>query len=440
MALTQIKASNITDGTVVAAEIADNAITTAKINADAVTAAKMADDAIDSAQIADGAVDNVHLATGVDAAKLTTGTLPMARLSGTLPALNGSALTALNATQLTSGTIPIARIADDAVTNAKMANDAIDSAQIADNAVTLAKMAGGTDGQIITYDASGNPVAVGPGTDGQVLTSTGAGSPPAFEDATGGVDGITSSANATAITIDSDEKVGIVTTTPGSYEAEASQFVVGTTSGNNGMSIASGTSNVGSIYFADGTSGNAKYRGFITYTHTTDKFDFGTGANTRMTIDQHGRITKPAQPCFLSCLTSRNSNVTGAGAGYSTWGKTFTDIYDIGSNFSNGLFTAPVTGKYILFGSLYFINTVTNNNQTIIYVQTSNRTYNALRSHGHNIFPYQGNFSFSIVADMDASDTFYITCNMYGHSSNTVHIEASGTPINGTYMGATLIA
>ena len=44
------------------------------------------------------------------ASDLSSGTLPMARLSGTLPALNGSALTALNATQLTSGTIPIARI------------------------------------------------------------------------------------------------------------------------------------------------------------------------------------------------------------------------------------------------------------------------------------------------------------------------------------------
>ena len=43
MALTQIKASNITDGTVVAAEIADDAIVTAKIADDAVTAAKIAD-------------------------------------------------------------------------------------------------------------------------------------------------------------------------------------------------------------------------------------------------------------------------------------------------------------------------------------------------------------------------------------------------------------
>jgi len=62
-------------------------------------------------------------------------------------------------------------IADDAVTEAKVANDAISPTE----------MKAGTDGHIITYDASGNPTTVGPGSDGQVLTSTGAGSPPAFE-------------------------------------------------------------------------------------------------------------------------------------------------------------------------------------------------------------------------------------------------------------------
>ena len=71
--------------------------------------------------------------------------------------------------------------ADDAVTEAKVANDAIGTAE----------MKAGTDGQIITYDASGNPTAVGPGTDGQVLTSTGAGSPPAFESIPAGVGGAT---------------------------------------------------------------------------------------------------------------------------------------------------------------------------------------------------------------------------------------------------------
>ncbi len=231
----------------------------------------------------------------------------------------------------------------------------VDTGQIAANAVGLAQMAGNTDGVIITFDASGDPVAVGPGTDGQVLTSTGAGSPPAFED--GGVAGISSSANATAISISSDEEV-----------------------------------------------------------------------------------TMPLQPCFLACLSANASNVTGSGTQYSTAGKTFTEIYDIGSNFSSGTFTAPVTGKYILYGSFYFANTNTNNNQTIVYMTTSNRSYNSHRSHGYNIYPYQGNFTASVVADMDASDTFHMTVNMYGHSSDTVHVYGTGTPQNGTFMGASLIA
>ena len=53
MALTQIKASNITDGRVVEAEIATNAITTVKIADDAVTTAKKPDDAVTAAKIHD---------------------------------------------------------------------------------------------------------------------------------------------------------------------------------------------------------------------------------------------------------------------------------------------------------------------------------------------------------------------------------------------------
>ena len=78
-------------------------------------------------------------------------------------------------------------IADDAVTEAKVANDAISPTE----------MKAGTDGHIITYDASGNPTTVGPGTDGQVLTSTGAGSPPAFED----VAALTGSTNNEVVTV-----------------------------------------------------------------------------------------------------------------------------------------------------------------------------------------------------------------------------------------------
>ena len=104
---------------------------------------------------------------------------------------------AINSEHYVDGSIDNAHVADDqinsehyaaaSIDHEHLADDAVDGDIIADNAVGLAHMAGGTDGVIITYDASGNPVHVGPGNDGQVLTSTGAGSPPAFEDATGGI-------------------------------------------------------------------------------------------------------------------------------------------------------------------------------------------------------------------------------------------------------------
>ena len=62
-----------------------------------------------------------------------------------------------------SGKVGTSAIADDAVTEAKVANDAI----------SITEMKAGTDGNIISYDASGDPVAIATGNDGQVLTSTG---------------------------------------------------------------------------------------------------------------------------------------------------------------------------------------------------------------------------------------------------------------------------
>ena len=63
----------------------------------------------------------------------------------------------------------------------EVADNAITQAKMADNAIGLAELAGGTDGNLITFDASGDPAFVATGSDGQVLTSAGAGAAPAFE-------------------------------------------------------------------------------------------------------------------------------------------------------------------------------------------------------------------------------------------------------------------
>ena len=96
------------DETVSTAKLVDGAVTAVKIADDAVDGTKIAADAIDSDHYVDGSVDNAHLATGIDATKLTSGTVADARIStltaskltGALPAISGASLTGLTAVQI----------------------------------------------------------------------------------------------------------------------------------------------------------------------------------------------------------------------------------------------------------------------------------------------------------------------------------------------------
>jgi len=106
----------------------------------------------------------------------------------------------IDSDQYVDGSVDLVHMSANSVDSDQYVDGSIDSAHLADDAVTLAKMASGTDGNIISYDASGNPVAIATGSDGQVLTSTGAGSPPAFEAAGGGSYTSISNTNVTAVT------------------------------------------------------------------------------------------------------------------------------------------------------------------------------------------------------------------------------------------------
>ena len=56
-------------------------------------------------------------------------------------------------------------------------------------------------------------------------------------------------------------------------------------SGDCGITIRSGTTNYGSIYFSDATSGADEYRGQIEYNHNTDILKFYAGASNKVTIN-----------------------------------------------------------------------------------------------------------------------------------------------------------
>ena len=94
--------------------------------------------------------------------------------------------------------------------------------------------------------------------------------------------------NATGrMTIDTSGRLLIGTTTEG--EVSADNLTIAD-SANCGITIRSGTSNAGAIYFSDGTSGDAEYRGLISYHQGNDYFQIFTAAAERIRIDSSGRL------------------------------------------------------------------------------------------------------------------------------------------------------
>nr|BAR24509.1 endosialidase [uncultured Mediterranean phage uvMED] len=123
------------------------------------------------------------------------------------------------------------------------------------------------------------------------------------------------------MTLDSSGNVGINNSSPGSYNSDGRNLVVGSGSGGQGLSIASGTSNYGTIYFADGTSGDALYRGAVLYNHASDFMRFDTAAGERMRLDSSGRLlvgttnTYDGEASNLVVASSGHTGITVASTG-----------------------------------------------------------------------------------------------------------------------------
>ena len=88
-----------------------------------------------------------------------------------------------------------------------------------------------------------------------------------------------------AMMIDSSRRLLIGTATAG--EATADNLTIAD-SGHCGITLRSGTTSVGSMFFADGTSGNDQYRGLIQYDHSGNFLKFATNAQEVMRINSDG--------------------------------------------------------------------------------------------------------------------------------------------------------
>ena len=171
--------------------------------------------------------------------------------------------------------------------------------------------------------------------------------------------------------IDNDGRLLIGTTTEG--HAAGDNLTVADSS-NAGITIRSGTSNNGVIYFSDGTSGSAEYKGAVQYNHTDNYLRFYTNGAEKLRIDSGGNVTTPNNPAFAAKGVGGSwVTVAGSGDGVYSLGNTahsgsnyYTNLNWASNNQSGGTdnrgshwnnttarFTAPVAGYYYFDINLY---------------------------------------------------------------------------------------
>jgi len=95
---------------------------------------------------------------------------------------------------------------------------------------------------------------------------------------------------AEAMRIDSSGLVGIGTSSPSSYNSTGNQLVVGSGSGNQGMTISAGASSTASLFFAKGTAGSDPVKAFIKADGASEFMSFGTANAERARITSGGDL------------------------------------------------------------------------------------------------------------------------------------------------------
>lgn len=144
-------------------------------------------------------------------------------------------------------------------------------------------------------------------------------------------------------------------------------------------------------------------------------------------------VTMPFQPAFLGRLSGFDNDVTGDGTLYTLGGAVpFTQIYDQNADFNtNGTFTAPVTGKYLLTFKLRLVTGGLPTVSSYIQIVTSNRTYQNHRM--TTTVANQHGIQVDVLADMDAADTAIYKVYAIGQGADTDDV----TPA--TYVSGALI-
>ena len=139
------------------------------------------------------------------------------------------------------------------------------------------------------------------------------------------------------------------------------------------------------------------------------------------------------QPRFLAHNSVTDTDVTGDGTQVTL--DVDTEVYDDGNNFAADTFTAPVTGTYLFTVQLYLTDLDGAAHDITADLITSNRSYRFLVTMNAQMTDWSS--TATVIADMDATDTAYVTCSV-GGGAKTVDVVGGATTM-GTYFAGFLL-
>jgi len=125
-----------------------------------------------------------------------------------------------------------------------------------------------------------------------------------------------------------------------------------------------------------------------------------------------GNYTNTTQPAFSAYNSATDTNVTGDGTVATV--DFDTEIFDQGSDFAADTFTAPVTGRYLLTGTVFVNGLDAASDAITIHLVTSNQDVQVCRNDNANDMDDIYSFTFARFLDMDAADTATVTATVAG--------------------------
>ena len=123
---------------------------------------------------------------------------------------------------------------------------------------------------------------------------------------------------AEAMRITDNGTIGIGNNIPNTFSVNANNLVVGSGSGSEGITIYSGNSSAGNIFFADSADNNEETRGGVSYQHNGNKMQFRVNDENRIEIMSDGKVgighsSPPSQLTIQGGVEYRTAPAPGSG-------------------------------------------------------------------------------------------------------------------------------